>query len=117
MKEVTLTCPFTGLDFTALQDADGNLHVKHALTGQMLKVNWNKSVKRYNMVKDSFKRIETVNVSEAMEILEVSKQRMSQIMLNGMIPVFTINGKARMILADVLEYRDNRKIGRPKKDD
>ena len=115
MKEITLTCPFTGGNFTALQDTDGNLYVKHALTNEDIKINWNNSIKRYNIPKNAFKHIETVNMSVAAEILGVSKQRISQIANDQIIPSFIVNETRLFRYDDVVEYRDNRTVGRPKK--
>lgn len=115
MKEIKLTCPFTGLEFTALESADGKLIVKHALTGEDITVNWNCSCKRYNIPKAYLRHIETVTQKEAMEILGVSHQRISQIAKEQLIPTRVINGKTIFIADDVYQYRDTRKVGAPKK--
>lgn len=115
MKEIKLSCPFTGVEFTALEYADGRIVVKHPLTDELLTVNWNCSIKRYNMPKEFFEHIPTVTPKEASEILDVSKARISQIIETQTIPTHEICGKTVFILSDVLEYKKNRKVGAPKK--
>lgn len=113
MKKILLTCPFTGLEFEALQTAAGDLIVKHALTGEDVRVNWNPSNNRYYMRKSPFNYIETISTSEAAEILNVSKQRISQIVANQTIPVHIINGVTVFVKSDVVEYAQTRKVGAP----
>ena len=117
MKEIILTCPFTGVEFTALEDVNGNLYVKHVLTGEDIKVNWNCSIQRYNLQKKAFKHYETVTPVQAAKILDVSKQRISQIVQEQIIPVHMVNGYPVFLLSDVEEYSQNRAVGRPKKVD
>lgn len=112
MKEITLTCPFTGLEFTAMECADGKLIVKHALTGEDIPINWNCSINRYNLQKSAFKHIETCTPAQAMEILDVTRQRIDQIIKNEIIPVHIINGNPLFVLSEVMEYKDTRKPGR-----
>lgn len=116
MKKVILTCPFTGVDFEALENADGSLVVKHPITGAMNRVNWNPSIERYNIGRQLFKHLDTVSLSEAMEILDVSRQRVSQIAHNGVIPAHEVNGSLVFLRSDVLHYKETRKVGAPRKD-
>ena len=115
MKEILLTCPFTGIEFSALESIDGNLIVVHPLTGEQLKINWNASCKRYNIPKSFFKKIDIVTQTEAMEILNVSHQRISQIAREQIIPTHVIAGKTVFLRDDVENYRDTRKVGAPRK--
>lgn len=113
MKEILLTCPFTGCQFTATIDLDDNLYVKHPLTGEINKINYNRSIKKYNVPKSLFKPIETVTLAETAEILGVSRQRASAIGVSGVIAPKVVNGQTVFLLDDVLAYRDNRKVGAP----
>ena len=113
MKEITLTCPFTGLEFTALESLDGRLVVKHPLTGEDMAIKWNCSIKKYNVPKTYFKHIETCTPEKAAEILEVSRQRIAQIIKAQIIPVHYVAGKALFLMDDVLSYKETRKPGRP----
>lgn len=116
MKETILTCPFTGIEFNAIIDADNNLYVKHPITGEVNKINYNSSIKKYNLPKSLFKHIDTISLSEAADILGVSRQRISAIAANSTIEPFTVNGQTVFKRADVLQYKRTRKIGAPRKD-
>lgn len=116
MKEKTLTCPFTGVEFKALECADGRVIVRHAITGEEIIMNWNGTIQRYNIAKSAFKHIETVSMIEAAEILDVSRQRISKIAADGTIQAHDVNGSTVFVLSDVLEYKKNRKVGAPFKE-
>lgn len=113
MKELVLTCPFTGQEFTALEYADGRLLVKHPLTGEDIVVNWNCSCQRYYFPKKYLKHVETCNKEQAAEILDVSRQRIAQIVEAQTIPIHMVGGETVFLLSDVLAYKDTRKPGRP----
>ena len=117
MKEIKLTCPFTGVEFTALEDVNGNIYAKHALTGEDIKLNWNCTIQRYNLPKSALKHYETITPVQAAKMLDVSKQRISQIVQEQIIPVHVVNGSPVFILSDVEKYSKNRAVGRPKKVD
>ena len=116
MKEITLTCPFTGIEFTALEQADGKLVIIHPLTGEQLAVNWNCTINRYNIPKSYFKHIETMTRDEAQSVLNVSHQRITQIIKDEIIPVHHVNGSPVFVADDVYRYKDTRKVGAPKKE-
>ena len=117
MQEVILTCPFTGVTFKALTDVTGNLYFNHPLTGEACRVNYNISIKKYNMPKEYLKHIETVTLAETAEILEITRQRVSTIAQTGVITPKTVNGQTVFLKDEVLEYKESRKVGRPRKDD
>ena len=117
MKSLILTCPFTGVEFTALVDADNNLYVKNPLTNEDVRVNYNCSIKKYNIPANLFKHVDTVTLAQAAEILEVSRQRISAIALDNVIPAKSVNGQTVFVLSDVLKYKETRKTGAPRKDD
>ena len=116
MREILLTCPFTGCTFNALQDADENLYFVHPLTGETLRMNYNASIKKYNLDKALLKRVQTVTLSQAAEILEVSRQRASAIAQSGVIAPKRVNGQIVFVLDDVLKYKESRKVGAPPKE-
>lgn len=116
MKEITLTCPFTGLEFNALEYADGKIVTRHAITGDEVHMNWNSSCNRYYIGKEAFKHIETVSMMQAAEILDVSRQRISKIAADGIIQPHDINNNTVFALTDVLEYKRVRKVGAPFKE-
>lgn len=116
MKKITLTCPFTGVEFDCLEDADGNVIARHALTGEEICMNYNYSIKRYNVKREHFAHVETVTFSQASEILDVSRQRISRIAATGVIQPHTVNGVQVFTMADVLNYKHTRKVGAPVKE-
>ena len=115
MKETTLTCPFTGIAFTALKDTDGNLYFKHPITGETLKMNFNNSIKKYNLPKEYLKPIKTVTLLKAAEMRGVSRQRASAIATSNTIKPIIVNGQTVFLEADVIEYSESRKVGAPKR--
>ena len=116
MKEITMTCPFTGVEFSALEFADGKIVFYHAITGEEIHMNWNSTVQRYYIPRNAFSHIETVSMGEAAEILDVSRQRISKIAADGIIQPHDVNGSTVFMLSDVLEYRKTRKVGAPCKE-
>ena len=116
MKEILLTCPFTGQPFTALIDTDDNLYCKHALTGELMKINFNWPIKRYMIPKSYLERIDTVSFTDAAELLGVSRQRISAIAANDTIRSYELNGQKVFLMSDVLKYKETRKVGAPRKD-
>ena len=115
MEEITLTCPFTGLEFNALADENsGSLVFTNPLTG--LTETAGRIGKSYTLELDQTKHVPIVKAYDAKEILQVSKQRIAQIISNQTIPVKYINGEPYFLKSDVLDYRENRQVGAPRKD-
>lgn len=116
MKEILLTCPFTGAQFSATIDVNNNLYVTHPVTGETHKINYIWKTNKYILPAEILKRIETVSLADAAKILDVSRQRISAIAQNGTIQPRTVNGQTVFILDDVLQYKETRKPGAPKKE-
>lgn len=57
--------------------------------------------------------IELVYIYDAKEILGVSKQRISQIVKDGVLQVYNVYGLPFFKKADVLAYRETRRVGKP----
>lgn len=115
MQKVTLTCPFTGATFEALEYADGKISFRHALTGEEIHMNWNGTINRYNIVKSAFKYYPIVEFKDAAKILKVTPQRITQLARDEIIPVHDVNSKSVFLLDDVLKYKETRKVGAPRK--
>lgn len=116
MKEEILTCPFTGCEFKALSDIDGHLYVNNPITGRIFKATHDSLHSCYRVPLELFSHVDTVTLGQAAEILEVSRQRISAIAANNTIPSKTVNGQTVFIRDDVLDYKETRKIGAPKKE-
>ena len=113
MQKIMLTCPFTGVEFEAMKDQLGNLHVVNPLTGVKLRVAClpNKSV--YVIETEQFMHTETVTPSEAAEIIGVSKPRISALCQSGQLKSVTVGNSVIISKDSVIEYRDSeRKAGR-----
>lgn len=133
MEKVKLTCPLTGIPFEMMfkekikQLKNENFDFKlfpilskplcnHPLEHYPLDIYINE---RYELCipMTYFELIETVTPVEASEILETSRQRITQILNDDIIPSHIVNGKPVFKLDDVLEYKENRSVGRPKRED
>lgn len=117
MKELLCTCPFTGVKFKALESTDGNVYFIHPLTGAKLQMKIDRMDNTYQIPMEYFTYMKTVTPSKAGEILDVSKQRISQIVADNTIPVRLVNGSPVFLLSDVAHYKDTRKVGAPRKED
>ena len=118
MREITLTCPFTGLEFNALELDNGDIQCTNPLTDNTFVVGSNQ-YDEYRFVYLPFSEFEhkpIVKAYDAKEILDVSKQRIAQIINSETIPVKRINKEPYFLKADVLEYRENRQVGAPRKE-
>ncbi len=117
MRKVTLTCPFTGVMFNALESADGSLIAHNPITGENMRIGYNAPAKRYLIDKRAFELTETLTTSEAMEELEISRSRISKIVKDNVIPTFEVNGSPMFRKSDIIEYKRTRKAGRPRKEE
>lgn len=115
MKEIILTCPFTGVNFTATEYADGRIVFVHPITRKIVYMSYNACIDKYYIDKVSFKRIDTVTQAQAMEILDISRQRVNKIVHDGTIPAYKINGSDVFVKSDVLKYKESRKRGKHEK--
>ena len=108
MKEILMTCPFTGLDFSALVSEDGNITFQNPLTNEITTIR--------DIPLALFAHMKTYNRKQVQEVLGVSKQRVSQIIEAGIIPVHYVAGNPVFLAVEVEHYRDTRKVGRPEKE-
>lgn len=113
-----MTCPFTGVEFE-LKTIDEKMLVPsskatthHPLLHVPVDVYINKRWEVCVPLK-YFDHIETVTPIQASEILGVSRQRITQIMHDNVIDSHMVNGSVVLKLSDVLDYKENRKPGRP----
>lgn len=116
MEKVFLTCPFTGASFQAFERED-KLYFARALDHEMYSVTYDKQANCYIIPKELFRHVEIITPGGACEILNVSRARISQLLNDEIIPAHLVNDQPMFILSDVLEYKENRKPGRPRKED
>lgn len=116
MREKIFTCPFTGCKFSATIDKDKNMIFKNPLTGTIEFIHYDPFMGTYEVPRALFHFTETLTLSEAANVLDVSRQRMTQIAQNEVIPPKTVNGQTVFLTSDVLQYDKTRKPGAPRKD-
>lgn len=110
MKKIIMTCPFTGIEFTAIKSADGDIIAANPITHEEIKMNYNNSCNRYYIDPSQFKYIETTTPIKAAKILGVSVQRVSKLMADGKLNAFEpLSGVKIIPIKSVLDYRKNRK--------
>lgn len=119
MKRVKLTCPFTGLTFYAIKnELDGSLTFKNPITNEQLTCNYNWGFDTLMIPARFFEETEElVTQSEAAYMLGITRQRVSYIAKTQVIQPLRINDKIYFRKSDVLEYKRNRKIGAPTKEE
>ena len=116
MEKMKLTCPFTGIEFQAFREPKTHkLYFANPLTHEMVSAKWDKVANTYVIPVEMFRFVETVGTSELAEMLDVSRQRVSQIVNDNVIPSHIVNNQPVFILSDVLQYKENKKPGRPRK--
>jgi len=108
-----MTCPFTGVSFPIIEQ-DGFIIAVNPLDDSTIKT----MIRDKNLIipLDKFNYRETLTLGQAADLLEVSRQRISQIAHTGVIPVKMIAGEQRFLTSDVLRYKRERKVGRPRKE-
>ena len=117
MKQVLLTDPFTGIDFTAIRYDDKTIIAIHPLTGETIRLPYDFESNAFMLPAHVMKHIDAVTLTEAAEELNVSLQRVSTACKTGKIAMKTLPNGSKMILRDDLRnYKKNRKNGRPRKD-
>ena len=116
MQKIILTCPFTGIAFTALENADKSLIVQNPLTGENIRIGYNEPSRRYLLDDRIFSYIETVTCNEAAKLLKVSRARISKMIKDDVIPHYKINGTHMFLKSDILSYGETRSVGRPPKE-
>lgn len=113
MRVETKTCPFTGLSFGAVFEDDRVVitnpltreHIAFHIEGDMLII----------PLKE-LKRIYTLSPSEAAQELEVTRQRIDQLVKSKKLHPAYIGQEMVFLEDDVIEYKSKRKNGRPRKE-
>lgn len=65
--------------------------------------------------KETHEEIRLVYIYDAAKILDVSKQRISQLVKDGIIEIYNVYGLPFFKLTDIENYAKTRKVGRPAK--
>lgn len=116
MQRMKLTCPFTGVEFEGFKEQGlGKFFFANPLEHEMTSVKYDHATNSITVSLDDFAHVETVTPDEATDILMISRQRMSKIVNEDVIHAHIIAGKPILKLEEVLDYKENRKPGRPRK--
>lgn len=120
MRKIKLTCPLTGCAFEVITTNDENpMYEKYLVNHPLEHYSFEAYVnERYELCipLKYFDHIETVSAADAAKMLDVSRQRMSQLTNSNKLNAHMVNGQPVFKLDDVLEYKRTRVIGRPKKE-
>lgn len=117
MKQVLLTDPFTGIDFTAIRYDDKTIVAIHPLTGETIKLPYDFERNAFMLPAHVVTHIDAVTLTEAAKELDTSLQRVSTACKTGKIAMKTLPNGSKMILRDDLKhYKETRKVGRPRKE-
>lgn len=65
--------------------------------------------------KETRQEIKLVYIYDAAKILNVSKQRISQLVKDGILEIYNVYGLPFFKLTDIENYAKTRKVGRPAK--
>ena len=116
MQRMKLTCPFTGVEFEGFKEPSlGKFFYANPLEHEMKSVKFDPITNSITISLDDFAHVETVTPDEATDILMISRQRMYKIVNENVIPCHIVAGKPVLVLSQVLDYKQNRKPGRPRK--
>lgn len=118
MKPVSITCPFTGQVINATQDENTKtLYMQNAITHEPIVCIYDFERNCYSIPADILMRkYDLISMTHAAYILGVTRQRISYIAKNGIIDPVYLNGKTMFHRQDVLDYKETRKVGAPKKE-
>lgn len=100
-----ITCPFTGLDFEAVEYADGKFVATNAITGEDLHISYNPSIDRYLINRDAFKHVQLMTLSECAEELGVSKAYASILTSRGDLKSVRPGAALYITRDSVLEFK------------
>lgn len=112
MELRNFTDPFAGIDFTVVAH-DDEIRFMHPITNETVTAHLDGET--LSIPLSAFERVETMNVKETCDTLEISRQRLSQLVANDILIPFYIGDSQHFRTADILEYKQNRKTGRPRK--
>lgn len=65
--------------------------------------------------KETRQEIKLVYIYDAAKILDVSKQRISQLVKDGILEIYNVYGLPFFKITDIENYAKTRKVGRPAK--
>lgn len=116
MEQLVLTCPFTGLEFHAFFNGS-DLICSHPIVHEQMRFKVDMLENSITVPLEYFKHFEMVSPVEAAGMLDITRQRMTQLMDDEIIPAVFIGGRKLVKRDDVISYLESRTVGRPKKEE
>lgn len=118
MKPISITCPFTGQVIKATENEDTKtLIFQDAITHEPITCKYDFERNCYCIPAEILlRKFDLVSSTHAAYILGVTRQRVSYIAKNEIIKPVVLNGKTMFHRQDVLDYKETRKVGAPKKE-
>lgn len=105
MEKVTITCPFTGLDFDTIRYADGRLVTSSKITGEEIQLTYNSSIKKYMLDAKYLKHTPLVTMGECAQELGVSKPRVSALVKKGKLQAIKPRTALYITKESMLDYK------------
>ena len=109
MQKVMITCPFTGLEFEAIEFADGSIIATNKITGEDMRIGLNPSCNRYMIDKRYIRHVPMVTMEECAEFLEVSKPRISKLVKDGRLQTVKPSAALYITRDSMLDYKRHQK--------
>lgn len=117
MKEIILTDPFSGIDFTAHQFEDNSIIAVHPLTGETMRIRYDHLKNAFMLPAETLEHIPAVTLSQAAAETGLTLQRISNACKSGRIPFKKLPNGSKMILKkDLDDFSESKKNGRPRKE-
>lgn len=101
MNTIRLTSPATGLQFELLFDETGNAYIEHAITHQIVPVEWDG--RNISLSMDYMDFFELISLTDAASLAGISRQAMHKAAQAGRVRSVTLkpDGKTYVVLDDV----------------
>lgn len=120
MYEKILTCPLTGAEFVIASTENelapfAKAAAHHPLTHEPVDMYVNERFELCIPIRH-FEHIETLSRMEAAYLMGVTRQRITQILKDDIIPSHIVNDSVVFVKNDIIDYVNNRTFGRPRKD-
>lgn len=108
------SCPMTGIEFSGIvNDENGSIMIKPPFTDSPIKLKIEDGELRIPLSLYDYRPVMTV--PEAAEELEISRQRIMQLIQMRRLRAFYIHHKPYVLKDEVLNYKSSRRTGRPKR--
>lgn len=117
MKLKIMSDPFTGLEFEALSFDDGGFAVTNPISGEKVFARYDFASDSFTIPAHTFRHVDLMSITQAAKASGVTVQAISKAVRRGKIPAKTLsNGKRMIARCDLDKYNEQKRIGRPRRD-